>query len=119
MRLSRLILSALVASAVALAPVAGALAAAAGTIEVQSHAKAPMEDCHKSASKTGSTGGHCPDCDTKGSCSTACLLKCFQLSATLEPVTPTLEIVLPSLPVTASAEPAGWSSRPPAPPPRA
>ena len=119
MRLSRLILSALVASAVALAPVAGALAAAAGTIEAQAHAKAPMEDCHKSASKTEPTGGHCPDCDTKGSCSAACLLKCFQLSATLEPATATLEIVLPRLPVTVSAEPPGWSSRPPAPPPRA
>jgi hypothetical protein len=119
MRLSRLILSALVASAVALAPVAGALAAAASSAEAQSHAKAPMEDCHKSASKTEPTGGHCPDCDTKGSCSAACLLKCFQLSATLEPAAATLKIVLPRLPVTVSTEPPGWSSRPPAPPPRA
>ncbi len=124
MRLSRLILAALVASALALAPVASALAAATSTIEAQAHAKSAMVDCHKPAShtpasKTGSGSGHCPDCGTKGSCSAACLLKCFQLAATLEPAIATFEIVRPHVPAAASAEPPGWSSRPPAPPPRA
>jgi len=119
MRLTRLILAALVASAVALAPVASALAAAASAIESQAHAKAPMKDCHEPASKPGSGGSHCPDCGTKGSCGAACLMKCFQLAATLEPAVAVLEIVIPPVPVSVSAEPTGQSLRPPAPPPRA
>lgn len=123
MRLARLILSALMASAVALAPVGTAFAAAAGSADAGVQAKVAMKkDCHEPAAqpaqKTGPKG-HCPDCGIGGSCNAACLLKCFQVTATLEPAKQTFRAPIRHVAVMVAAEPPGWSSKPPAPPPRA
>jgi hypothetical protein len=125
MRLPRLILAALIVSAVALAPVAGAFAAAAGALPAHAKVavKVAMKSCHEKAVPPAHTrlpkGSHCPNCGIDGSCNAACLLKCFQLSATLEPAIVMLGFVSEHLPMTIASEPPGWSAKPPAPPPRA
>jgi hypothetical protein len=86
-------------------------------------AKVATKDCHQSAPqpahKTGPKTGHCPDCGSNGTCGAACLLKCSQLAATLEPATVMLGSPIPHAPVMVAAAPPGWSAKPPAPPPRA
>jgi hypothetical protein len=110
-------------AAVAFAPVGSAFAASAASGGAAAQVKVAMKDCHQSAPKpahnSGPKSGHCPDCGIDGSCNAACLIKCSQVTATVEPQKPPFRSPVRHVPVTASAEPPGWSSKPPAPPPRA
>jgi hypothetical protein len=120
MRLPRFLIAILAAASVALAPVAGALAAADGSKAAvgQAVTKSAMADCHKPAPKNA-PHGKCPGCGTDGKCPADCLVKCFQSPAVIGSVD------LPGTPMTDEGEialvapPGGWSSRPPPPPPRA
>lgn len=125
MRLSRCILSALLACAVALAPGVNAVAAVAAQAETHAQStKSAVKGCHGTASKSAEapapkTSSHCPQCGGDAGCGAACLAKCFQMSATLalEPAMIGLPIPSPLPPL--AEEPAAWSAKPPAPPPRA
>jgi len=130
-RMVRMLLSALVVGAVALAPVATAFAAAHATAPasaldapnagLNAGRDAGMADCHRSSAgpTRESKGGHCPDCDDKGNCNAACILKCFSPAGDVRPLARAAAPVAVRLDIVGTMMPPDWSSKPPPPPPRA
>lgn len=109
MALCRILLAALIALAVTVAPVGAALATA------PSPAKAAVDDCHKKPAK------HCSDCDSQANIPVKCPgdgSKCCKLAGTI--------VSLPSAPAVAVAidraydpqKPPDWKLGPRPPPPR-
>jgi hypothetical protein len=102
----RIVLAALIALAVALAPIGSALAASAAL------AKAAMADCHGKAAKDHSC------CDAMAKCPDACGIKCCKLMgivADLPPVVATADVALEMID---PQKPPDWQLRPRPPPPR-
>ena len=119
MRHARRILAALVMWAVAIAPAAGAMAAAAKM------GSAPaMADCHKGASGNSAAPAkvpsHCPDCDKSGTCGEACLAKCSATTpAVVGSVARAAMLEVEPFADIGADRPPSRSLAPPAPPPRA
>jgi hypothetical protein len=103
----RIIMAALIALAVGLAPVGSALAAA------HASAKAAMQDCHgKKTSKQHSC------CDTMAKCPDSCGVKCCKLMGMIVSL-PTIEAWAFSPPEVGDPQkPPDWQLRPRPPPPR-
>src|SRR5262245_24422778 len=103
----RILLAALIALAVGLAPVGSALAAA------HAPSKAAMTDCHgKKTSKPHSC------CDTMAKCPDSCGVKCCKLMGMIVSL-PTIEASALSPPAVSDPQkPPDWQLRPRPPPPR-
>ncbi len=106
MAFCRLLLAALIALGLSLAPVASALASS------QALAKTAMEDCH------GKAGKDCP-CSDKASCAAQiCAFKCYKLLATLSAPLTLLSIPVSPHELAHPQKPPDRLQRPHPPPPR-
>lgn len=113
MALYRILIAAVVALGLAVAPIGAALAAS------QMSPKHAKMDCHGKAVQDGKIAKDCPCCDTKATCSgDACGLKCHKLQATLATATQVLAFVLVLGPLADPQKPPDWRSSPQPPPPR-
>lgn len=113
MRLTRTLLSVLIALAVALGPVAAAKAAAHGSNT------ASMTDCDKAAKTMSTPAGDGCCCDSKMGCpSSQCLLKCFKIVGAAPASQHLLHIRLAHVRPADPVRPPDWLDQPRPPPPR-
>ncbi len=132
MRPFRAMLSALVAVAIALAPIGvvwarGAMAKGAVTSHSASHsvvdedsvaAAVPMDDC-ASMMKGKANPDDCPCCDKDKACLPQfCIAKSFQFLVVVQQPRQVGRLVTALLRPTVSAHPPDWLDEPPPPPPR-
>src|SRR5687767_10425731 len=102
----RIVLAALIALAVAMAPVGSALAAA------HALANPPMEDCHGKAPNDQSC------CDVKAKCADSCGIKCCKLMGMIVALALTRAPAPAEFQVADPQRPPDWKLRPRPPPPR-
>ena len=131
MHLYRAMLSALIALAIVLAPMAAAWAGGAkgmgvamahtatdAAIGENSVAVSPMEDC-ASMMKVAAGTDDCPCCEKDKACPPQlCMAKCFQFLGLLQQSRPVARLVTAVFRPTTPAHPPDWSDQPQPPPPR-